>query len=107
MDTATVQAGLERFLRDRSGAKSVAISNLSRLSGGASRETWTFDADLVTPAGSERLEAIFRADPGEGMASPGRALEYTAIKAAWENGVRTPEPLWDGDDELFGLSFSA
>lgn len=105
MDTATVRDGLERFIQAQTGARRVTVENLERLSGGASRETWSFDTTIETPAGEERIEAIFRADPGEGVASPGRTLEYHVIKAAWENGVRAPEPLWDGDDAIFGVKF--
>jgi aminoglycoside phosphotransferase (APT) family kinase protein len=75
----------------------VTIENASRLSGGASRETWTFDA-AWDAAGAERLEGILRADPVVGAQSmPGRELEYTSIKAAWDAGAVVPEPLWDGD----------
>ena len=35
---------------------------------------------------------------------PGRVLEYHLIKAAWDEGVTVPEPLWDGDDR-FGVKF--
>jgi aminoglycoside phosphotransferase (APT) family kinase protein len=89
-----VQQGLERFIAARTGGP-VTVSNLARLSGGASRETWSFDAD--TPQG--RIEGILRADPVPGAPTiPGRELEYHLIKAAWDAGVTVPEPLWDGDD---------
>ncbi|MBI5947720.1 MAG: phosphotransferase family protein [Chloroflexi bacterium] len=105
MDVETVRNGLEQFIREKAPASAVRVTDLSRLSGGASRETWTFDADVEKGSATEHLEAIFRADPGEGMTSPGRQLEYSLIKAAWENGVRAPEPLWDGDIGRFGVNF--
>jgi aminoglycoside phosphotransferase (APT) family kinase protein len=99
LDSATVQAGLERFVAEKTGASDVAINNLARLSGGASRETWAFDAP------GQAIEGIFRCDPIPGVPSmPGRVLEYHLIKAAWESGVTVPEPLWDGDDR-FGVKF--
>lgn len=95
-----VQLGLERFLAARTGG-GVTVSNLVRLSGGASRETWAFDAE--TPAG--RIEGILRADPVPGAPTiPGRELEFHLIKAAWDAGVTVPEPLWDGD-ETFPVKF--
>lgn len=100
MDAETVRAGLARFIEAKTG-KSHAIEGLVRLSGGASRETWSFDA----VAGEERIEAIFRCDPIPGIPSmPGRALEFHLIKAAWDAGVVVPEPLWDGDD-TFDVKF--
>jgi aminoglycoside phosphotransferase (APT) family kinase protein len=89
-----VQKGLERFIAARTGGP-VTVSNLVRLSGGASRETWSFDAE--TPA--RRIEGILRADPiPDAPTIPGREREYDVIKAAWGAGVTVPEPLWDGDD---------
>jgi aminoglycoside phosphotransferase (APT) family kinase protein len=105
MDEATVREGLTRFVTERAGATNVAIDNLSRFSGGASRETWAFDAAITRGSGRETIEGIFRADPIPGQpSSAGRQLEYHLIRAAWDNGVVVPEPLWDGDDR-FGLAF--
>jgi aminoglycoside phosphotransferase (APT) family kinase protein len=102
MDRAEVQPGLADFVAAKLGVPEVAIERLERLSGGASRETWTFDA--VTP-GVPPIEAIFRCDPIKGVPSmPGRVLEFHLIKAAWDAGVTVPEPLWDGDDR-FGVKF--
>ncbi|HXU23577.1 MAG TPA: phosphotransferase family protein [Tepidiformaceae bacterium] len=102
MDIAEVQPGLTDFVSEKAG-HAATIENLVRLSGGASRETWTFDAHF--PNGSESIEGIFRCDPIKGVVSmPGRVLEYHLIKAAWEAGVVVPEPLWDGDDR-FGVKF--
>jgi aminoglycoside phosphotransferase (APT) family kinase protein len=106
VESSEVEAGLGPFIAQKAGARGVSLSNLVRLSGGASRETWTFDADIERSGGSDLLAGIFRADPARGIpSSPGRALEYHAIRAAWENGVVVPEPCWDGDDETFGVKF--
>lgn len=94
MDATTVESGLRTFLREKTGADPV-FSGLARLSGGAGRETWTFDAQL----GTERLEGIFRCDPVAGIeSSPARILEFQLLKAAMDAGAIVPEPLWDGDD---------
>jgi aminoglycoside phosphotransferase (APT) family kinase protein len=101
VDAGEVQAGLSEFVAEKTGGHPVAIEGLTRLSGGASRETWAFDYIGDGP----RTEAIFRCDPIRGIPSmPGRVLEYHLIKAAWEAGVVVPEPLWDGDDR-FGVKF--
>lgn len=105
MDEATVRQGLIEFIREKSGAGEVKVGNLMRLSGGASRETWAFDAEVSQDGKPETIEAIFRCDPIPGQpTSIGRELEYHLIRAAWERGVVVPEPLWDGDDR-FGVKF--
>ena len=94
MDKATVEAGLHKFLLKNTG-KEPRFEGLARLSGGAGRETWTFDAYF----GDEKLEGIFRCDPVAGIeSSAARSLEFTLLKAAMESGAVVPEPLWDGDD---------
>ncbi len=105
MKSEEVQEGLTSFIREQSGATDVRLENLSRLSGGASRETWTFDAQLAGVTADESIEGIFRCDPIPGVpSSPGRSLEFHLIKAAYEEDVIVPRPLWDGDDR-FGLKF--
>lgn len=105
MKLEEVQEGLAKFIAGHTGASNVAIENAARLSGGASRETWTFDAEWDDASGHQRLEGILRADPVVGAPSmPGRALEYTSIKAAWDAGAIVPEPMWDGDD-TFPVNF--
>jgi aminoglycoside phosphotransferase (APT) family kinase protein len=105
LDIAEVQEGLTGFVQRKTGADRVTISNLARLSGGASRETWSFDAGVESGTRLEEIAGIFRCDPIKGVPSmPGRALEFHLIKAAWDVGVVVPEPLWDGDD-TFGVKF--
>ncbi|MEX1102934.1 MAG: phosphotransferase family protein, partial [Dehalococcoidia bacterium] len=98
MKLEEVQQGLAEFIAGQTGASKVTIENAARLSGGASRETWTFDAEWDGAGGHQRLEGILRADPVVGAPEmPGRALEYTSIKAAWDAGAIVPEPMWDGN----------
>ena len=81
------------------------IESLKRESGGASRQTWSFDA-LV--AGT-RHALILRRDPplqarvdAERSASLDRATEFRVLSAAFAAGVRAPEPLFElsADDGL-------
>lgn len=105
MEAARVEAGLKAFIAKKTGASRVAIGNLVRLSGGASRETWSFDAEIETAEGVRREPMIFRCDPIPGVPSmPGRALEYHLIRAARLQGAVVPEPCWDGDD-TFDVKF--
>jgi aminoglycoside phosphotransferase (APT) family kinase protein len=64
------------------------IQNLRRLSGGASRETWSFDAALP---GGERAELVLRRDPGGHIGETGRDVEYALLAAAHSGGVAVPE----------------
>jgi aminoglycoside phosphotransferase (APT) family kinase protein len=75
-----------------------AIDGLARESGGASRQTWSFDA-LV---GGRRHELILRRDPPsaskgerERSAALDRATEFRVLRAAWQAGVRAPEVLFE------------
>ena len=74
------------------------IENLRRESGGASRQTWSFDA----VAGSKRHELILRRDPptvagGERASSTAldRATEFAVLRAAFQGGVCAPEALFE------------
>ncbi|WIM11630.1 phosphotransferase family protein [Enhydrobacter sp.] len=74
------------------------IENLVRQSGGASRQTWSFDALLE----GERHALILRRDPPtngktdrERSVSIDRATEFRVLQAAHRAGVRAPEPLFE------------
>ena len=77
MERAEVEAGLAAYVKHQTGAREVTIENAVRLSGGASRETWSLDIriDDAVP-----IEAIMRADQARGApTSAGRLLEHTLI----------------------------
>lgn len=67
----------------------VAIEALARISGGASRETYRFDA-LV---GGERRPLILRRDPPGSLIETDRRSEFLALKSFNGRGVSAPEPL--------------
>ena len=78
----------------------VTIEDLRRLSGGASRETWSFDA---VGAGAARHALVLRRDPGPSVGlSEDRSVEFALLDAAHEGGVATPEVwfLLEADDGL-------
>jgi aminoglycoside phosphotransferase (APT) family kinase protein len=79
----------------------VSIERLNRLSGGASRETWAFDA--VGAAGA-RTELVLRRDPPGRPSEPGAmSREARAIGAAASSGLAVPEVLLCTDDpDLWG-----
>ena len=74
------------------------IESLHRESGGASRQTWSFDA----VAADRRHGLILRRDPptaagGEKASSTAldRATEFGVLRAAFQSGVRAPEVLFE------------
>jgi aminoglycoside phosphotransferase (APT) family kinase protein len=82
-------AQLAEALAERLGP--VAVENLRRLSGGASRQTWAFDA--VAGDGS-RAELVLRRDPPGRPSEPGAmSREARAIGTARAAGLAVPEVL--------------
>jgi aminoglycoside phosphotransferase (APT) family kinase protein len=81
-----LEAALAEVLH-AAGAGSVVIGDLRRLSGGASRETWSFTA--IT--GSDRLRLVLqRVRGGLTMDGPSIAVEDALIAAAEHAGVPIP-----------------
>jgi len=76
----------------------VTVEHLSRIPGGASRETYGFDA--VDPKGRRRL--ILRRDPPASLIDTDRRVEFLAYASFHPRGVPTPEPviLEEGSDAL-------
>ena len=77
------------------GAERVAIERLERLPGGASRETWAFDA--VPARGSVERLVLRRDPPGLGVQT-GRRDEFELLRAALAAGVLVPRVRWCEDD---------
>jgi aminoglycoside phosphotransferase (APT) family kinase protein len=68
----------------------VTIEDLRRLSGGASRETWSFDA---LSADGARHGLVLRRDPGASIGQSDRSVEFALLEAAHHGGVATPQ-VW-------------
>lgn len=89
-DTAEdLRSKLESFLSDKIG-KSVGIKDLTRLSGGASRETWSF----VVETGDETQRMVLRRDPSGSPAAGGRTGEFELLRRAADSGVPVPNVKW-------------
>jgi len=94
LETATVAAALARHFPGP-----VEVEDLRRLSGGASRETWSFDA---VDADGARHELVVRRDPGEWAGQTARATEFELLRAAAAGGVAVPTTrfLLEPDDQM-------
>jgi aminoglycoside phosphotransferase (APT) family kinase protein len=98
---ASASEGLSRLLAPVLGGP-VEIDGLTRLSGGASRETWAFTARAP---GHEPRELILRRDPVGRPGPPGSmAREAHAMRAAGTAGLPVPEVLVDDDGTELGTA---
>ena len=95
-EAESVATGLARALVRHFG-RPVSVEGLRRESGGASRQTWSFDA----VAGERRDGLVLRRDPplqpgaaAESSAVIDRATEFRVLQAAHAAGVTAPEPLF-------------
>ena len=89
VDEAALAAATGRWL-----GSTVRVENLRRLSGGASRETWSYDAVDDTSA---RQALVLRRDPGA-ASQAARATEFEVLRAAGAAGVLVPEVAFLLDD---------
>jgi aminoglycoside phosphotransferase (APT) family kinase protein len=89
------------FLGEYIADAGARVENLERLGGGASKEIWGF---AVARNGSAPRRFVLRRSPhGVGGASLSIPVEFAVMRAAFEAGVRVPEPCWcardaDGND---------
>jgi aminoglycoside phosphotransferase (APT) family kinase protein len=98
---AALAEQLSDALRDNLGP--VLIAGLARLPGGASRETWAFDA--VSADGS-RAELVLRRDPPGRPSEPGAmSREARSMTAARAAGLAAPEVLaWTDEPGRWGTA---
>jgi aminoglycoside phosphotransferase (APT) family kinase protein len=90
-DPASALTGL--LSRHHNGA-SVEIRDLKLLTGGANRQTWSFDAVV---GGGETLPLVLRMDPRGGLGAMPRETEYALLEAAHSAGVPVPKVLLVAD----------
>src|SRR5262249_42964212 len=92
--------GLALALRPFVGPAS--IDGLTRLSGGASKQTWSFDA---IGADGTRAGLILRRDPPGRPGEPGAIdREAAAIRLAHDAGLPVPEMLFCSDGSGLGTA---
>ena len=90
-------------MAEATGDGDVRVEGLTRLSGGASRETWAFD--LVRPGG-DREPLILRRDPPGAPRAGGMGVEAAVVRAAGAAGVPVPRVVTASDDvDLVGSAF--
>jgi aminoglycoside phosphotransferase (APT) family kinase protein len=75
-------------------ARDVRVSELDRIYGGASRETYRFRLHV----GDEQRRLILRRDPPGSLIETERAVEFNAYRAFYGTSVPVPEPVWLEED---------
>ncbi|HWA67795.1 MAG TPA: phosphotransferase family protein [Mycobacteriales bacterium] len=103
MDPGSLAAALAAVVADSLGVTSVEVQEVRRLSGGASRESWSFDA--IHDGGVEPL--ILRRAPAaiSDAIGPTMMLEAAAMREAARVGVPSPQVLFaTADKEPLGGS---
>lgn len=90
-------------LRELRADPDLVLTSLTRLSGGASRETWSLTA---TTGARQRLRLVLRRDPPGDSRPEGMRREAEAITAAAAAGVLVPELVdWSVDPVALGSSY--
>ena len=75
-------------------AAEIAVQDVKRLPGGASRETWSFDARW-REGGTEVARAfVLRRDPDASLLETDRDTEFRVMEAVWSQGVPVPRMYW-------------
>jgi aminoglycoside phosphotransferase (APT) family kinase protein len=93
---------LSAYLRSRLSSK-VEVTNLSLMAGGASRETWAFDALLP---GGPSMPLILRRDPAGRPSARGYVGELRLLRSAEKAGVPVPTARWAESGPIdLGASF--
>lgn len=90
-----MQTQIAAYLKNHlPGSPDVTVSNLHRIPGGASRETWSFDAEWSDNGLSSREGFIIRRDPDASVLVTERDLEFNVMNAAHRHGVPVPKMRW-------------
>jgi aminoglycoside phosphotransferase (APT) family kinase protein len=98
MSPDEIREPLARFIAEQLDVGEVSVQDLRRLPGGASRETWSFDAVYSEDGGTKRLPLVLRRDPGPTVMSSNRREEFVLLQALGREGVPVPRVYWLGDD---------
>jgi aminoglycoside phosphotransferase (APT) family kinase protein len=89
----TLAVKLAAYLSRKLG-RPAEITNLERISGGASRETYRFVLQAPVDGAPFERRLILRLDPQGSLIETDRRTEFAAIEAFQGSEVPVPKPLW-------------
>ena len=75
-------------------ASEIAVENILRIPGGASRETWSFDARWLEDGEEVTRPFVLRRDPDASLLESDRDTEFRVMDAVWSQGVPVPRMYW-------------
>jgi aminoglycoside phosphotransferase (APT) family kinase protein len=75
-------------------AQDLAVSGIARIAGGASRETWSFDARWRENGATVERGFIARRDPPASLLDGNNDLEFELYSALQGSAVPAPRPHW-------------
>ena len=94
-----MQTAIAEYLKSKlAGAPTVSVSNLYRIPGGASRETWSFDAAWNEGGSQTSRGFIIRRDPDASVLETERDIEFQVMDVAHKHGVPVPRMDWLEED---------
>ncbi|MCA6304712.1 MAG: phosphotransferase family protein, partial [Phenylobacterium sp.] len=89
------------------GARDVEVRDLSRISGGASRQTFRFRLTWTEAGAPRERRMILRRDPPASLIDTERRVEFEAYRAFFGSRVPVPEMIWlEEGTEALDLPFS-
>lgn len=90
-----ISDGFSRYLSEKiPGASDVRVENVSRIHGGASRETYRASAHWKDAEGEHNQGMIIRRDPASSLIETERTTEHLAYTAFHGTDVPVPKPLF-------------
>jgi aminoglycoside phosphotransferase (APT) family kinase protein len=84
---------LEKYLTKKLDAPGLQVTDLARIPGGASRETYRFRARYGTGKNEVARALILRRDPPASLIETDRTTEFRAYQAFHRLGLPVPEPI--------------
>lgn len=89
-----MQERIANYLREKlPDAREVHVTNLQRIPGGFSRETWSFDAHWLQKGKTVSEGLILRRDPDASLLETDRDLEFRVMDAVYGD-VPVPKMYW-------------
>lgn len=102
-----MESQLSKYLSEQLKTdKGVAIGKLARIPGGASRETWMFDATWSEDGQPRSAPFVLRKDPPASLVESDRTVEYAFYSAFHGTDVPVPAMRWlESDPKHLGAPF--
>ncbi len=105
-DFSNLETLLNKYLKNTTSQADLKLENLARLSGGASKEQFTFDLTWEQSSGEQLTrKLILRMDPSESIVETHRLREAQLLQAMFDE-VPVPEVFWvDPTPDNLGYPF--